>query len=203
MIKYIPTKYYENVVTGEFYKRIGKDNEHHRDYKLAHNGFWVDITPVLISGKEGFVVVSKELVTAKELELRDKFYGKVLESKVEDLKTEWDGQIEDNSQGRKYDGGKPLVGTMLQVFPRAFMGIGAVILKGKEKYPDPENWKKVEDGEHRYRDALMRHLIKHCTGEEIDKESGKPHLVHVAWNALAILELYLMENTNLTDEYFK
>lgn len=111
--------------------------------------------------------------------------------------------MEDNSKGRKYDNDKPLVGTMLQVFPRAFMAIGKVILKGREKYPDPENWKKVEDGQRRYRDSLMRHLIKHCMGITTDNETGLPHLVHAAWNALAILELYLMEHDELVEELIK
>lgn len=98
------------------------------------------------------------------------------------------------SKGLKFDDGKPLVGTMLKVFPRALMYIGLLILAGKKKYPDPENWKKVEGGLERYQDALMRHLIKHSAGKLIDDESGLPHIVHVAWNALALSELLLMKS---------
>lgn len=100
--------------------------------------------------------------------------------------------MEDNSKGRKYDSGKPLAGTFVNVFPRSILAIGAVILKGREKYPDPNNWKMVEDGKRKYQESLMRHLIKHNMGLVLDEESGLPHLVHVAWNALAILELNLM-----------
>lgn len=102
------------------------------------------------------------------------------------------GEVEDDSVGRKYDGSKPLAGTVINVFPRSILAIGAVILKGKEKYPDPNNWKKVEGAKTRYQESLMRHLIKHNMGILRDEESGLPHLVHVAWNALAILELELM-----------
>ena len=98
-----------------------------------------------------------------------------------------------SSGGLKFDNGKPLVGTMLNVFPNALMTIGKVIEFGTHKYPDPNNWKKVENASVRYQDALMRHLLKYCMGIKIDKETGQPHLAHVAWNALAILELYLME----------
>lgn len=98
-----------------------------------------------------------------------------------------------SSGGLKYDDGKPLVGTMLNVFPNALMAIGKVIEFGTHKYPDPNNWKKVENASARYQDALMRHLLKHCMGIKIDEETGQPHLAHVAWNALAILELYLMK----------
>ena len=99
-----------------------------------------------------------------------------------------------NEEGVKYDDGKPLVGTMLNVFPYALMEIGRVIEFGTHKYPSPTNWRLVEDGQKRYQDALMRHLLKHNQGKEIDEETGRSHLAHVAWNALAILELYLRQN---------
>lgn len=101
--------------------------------------------------------------------------------------------ITESSGGLKFDDGKPLVGTMLNVFPNALMAIGKVIEFGTHKYPDPNNWKKVENASVRYQDALMRHLLKYCMGIKIDEETGQPHLAHVAWNALAILELYLMK----------
>lgn len=98
--------------------------------------------------------------------------------------------------GIKYDKTKPLAGDVLQIFGRAILGIGQCILKGAEKYPEIDNWKRVENAEQRYTNALVRHLIKHLTGEEIDKESGLPHLQHVAWNALAVCELYLERRNN-------
>lgn len=100
------------------------------------------------------------------------------------------------SSGIKYDKDKPLAGDVLQVFGKAIMGVGKCILKGAEKYPAIDNWKRVENAEQRYTNALVRHLIKHLIGEEIDKESGLPHLQHVAWNALAICELYLERKAN-------
>lgn len=93
--------------------------------------------------------------------------------------------------GIKYDDNKPLAGDCLAIFGKAIMAIGECILKGQEKYPEIDNWKRVEDAERRYTNALIRHLIKHLTGIEKDKESGLTHIQHVAWNALAICELYL------------
>lgn len=93
--------------------------------------------------------------------------------------------------GVKYDDNKPLVGDCLAIFGRAIMAVGECILKGQEKYPEIDNWKRVKDAERRYTNALIRHLIKHLTGIEKDKESGLTHIQHVAWNALAICELYL------------
>lgn len=107
--------------------------------------------------------------------------------------------------GLKFDNGKPMVGTMLSVFPNAFMAIGAVIKKGQEKYPNPNNWKLVDNKTQRYTDALIRHLIKYLTGTEYDNESGHHHLAHVAWNALAILETALTqpENKEYNDKNFE
>lgn len=94
-------------------------------------------------------------------------------------------------EGVKYDDNKPLVGDCLTIFGRAIMAVGECILKGQEKYPEIDNWKRVKDAERRYTNALIRHLIKHLAGIEKDKESGLTHIQHVAWNALAICELYL------------
>lgn len=101
--------------------------------------------------------------------------------------------LTDDGKGKKYDGGKPMIGTLIRVFPLALEAIGDVIEFGTRKYPKPDNWKKVEGAKFRYQDSLMRHMVKFYKGDELDEETGKPHLAHMAWNALAILELYLME----------
>lgn len=42
----------------------------------------------------------------------------------------------------------------------------------------------------RYLDALVRHLLAMVVDPDgLDPETGLPHLAHVAWNALAVLEL--------------
>lgn len=57
---------------------------------------------------------------------------------------------------------------------------------GASKY-GPNTWQGLEDGENRYRAALLRHLTAHEKGELRDPESGLLHAQHLAWNALAIL----------------
>lgn len=42
-------------------------------------------------------------------------------------------------------------------------------------------------------DCIMRHLVDHASGNEID-EDGVPHLAKVAWRSLASLQLYLEKN---------
>ena len=58
---------------------------------------------------------------------------------------------------------------------------------GCEKYHDPDTWKNVEP--QRYRDALYRHWLEYLKGEKVDKESGLPHLWHLACNAAFLIEM--------------
>lgn len=111
--------------------------------------------------------------------------------------------LKDDGKGKKYDSGKPMVGTLCQVFPRALMGIGACIEFGTHKYPKSDNWKLVENAFQRYQDSLMRHYLKFQIGEIEDRETKLNHLFHMAWNALAITELYLMDNPELVERLLK
>ena len=112
--------------------------------------------------------------------------------------------LTDDGTGKKYDSDKSMVGTLCRVFPRALLGIGRCIEFGTHKYPKPDNWKLVENAFTRYQDSLMRHYLKFLSGEIRDKETNILHLCHMAWNTLAILELYLMEHEEEFDkELFK
>lgn len=108
--------------------------------------------------------------------------------------------LTDDGTGKKYDNGKPMVGTLTDVFSRALMVVGACIEYGTHKYPDPKNWQLVDNGIKRYRDAMMRHLLKYNAGIDKDEETGLPHLAHMCWNALAILELYMQEHKDELDK---
>ena len=65
-------------------------------------------------------------------------------------------------------------------------GIARVRGYGADKYGDPENWKTVSDG--LYWDAILRHVYAAMDGEQLDKESGLPHLAHAACNVMFLLE---------------
>lgn len=106
--------------------------------------------------------------------------------------------LTDDGKGKKYDNGKSMVGTLCRVFPRALLGVGQCIEFGTHKYPDPKNWVKVENAFSRYQDSMMRHYLKFLAGQEKDSETKLLHLKHMVWNALAVLELYLMENEDET-----
>lgn len=63
---------------------------------------------------------------------------------------------------------------------------------GALKYK-PNSWRTLSDGANRYRAALLRHLAA-TSYEECDQESHLPHVLHLAWNALALVGFYLDEN---------
>lgn len=126
--------------------------------------------------------------------------GKIISSNPNGM-TVYD--LTDDGTGKKYDSGKPMVGTLCQVFPRALMGIGACIEFGTHKYPTPDNWRLVKNAFKRYQDSLMRHYLKFQIGEIEDRETKLNHLFHMAWNALAITELYLMDNPELVERLLK
>lgn len=106
--------------------------------------------------------------------------------------------LTDDGKGKKYDNGKSMVGTLCRVFPRALLGVGQCIEFGTHKYPQPDNWKLVDGAFTRYQDSMMRHYLKFLAGQEKDSETNLLHLKHMVWNALAVLELYLMENKDET-----
>lgn len=94
--------------------------------------------------------------------------------------------------GVKYDAGKPRYGLVLGGFPRALERVVQVGTFGANKYSD-DGWLSVPDGHARYTDAMLRHHFAEAGGEELDGESGMLHAAHRAWNALAVLELKLIE----------
>ena len=100
--------------------------------------------------------------------------------------------IPQHAPGAKLDSGKPLTYLMISGFPRALDCVARVTTFGAEKY-SPNGWLSVDNAESRYMNALSRHLICNAV-EPVDRESGLPHLAHIAWNALAVLELQKRKN---------
>lgn len=96
----------------------------------------------------------------------------------------------------KYDNGKsPVFRGLIDYFPRACEQVAAVSAFGATKY-SWKGWLSVDKGFERYSDALVRHLTSEGKGETEDRDSGLRHASHVAWNAMARLELLLRDNDN-------
>lgn len=77
----------------------------------------------------------------------------------------------------------------LTLVPRQIIRAIAVIrMYGVEKYGDDECWSAVEI--ERYRDAAFRHFLAYLDDPAgVDKESGLPHLWHLACNVAFLCEL--------------
>ena len=128
----------------------------------------------------------------------DVSFSRIVELNEKECKKEPAYDLTDDGKGKKYDSGKSMVGTLCRVFPRALLGVGQCIEFGTHKYPNPDNWKLVDGAFTRYQDSMMRHYLKFLAGQEKDSETKLLHLKHMVWNALAVLELYLMENEDET-----
>lgn len=99
-----------------------------------------------------------------------------------------DGQTaKTDNQTAKTDAGK----LQLTLVPRQIIrDIAEVRMYGNAKYPEggPENWRQVEV--QRYKDALLRHLLKYLDDPlSVDEESGLLHRQHMECNMAFIAEL--------------
>ena len=96
--------------------------------------------------------------------------------------------IDQHAPGAKLDAGKQRPALVLGEFANALQTVVEVGTYGAAKY-SPSGWLSVPDGEARYLDAAMRHLLAMFGGEALDQESGIEHLAHATWNLLAVAEL--------------
>lgn len=71
----------------------------------------------------------------------------------------------------------------------ALTAIAEVLTFGAKKYAD-HNWRKGFDWSRLF-GAAMRHLFAAMRGEDLDPESGLPHLAHLGCCVMFLLEHYL------------
>lgn len=93
-------------------------------------------------------------------------------------------------KGVKYDDGKIRAGLVLGDFARALSAVARVGTFGADKYTD-RGWLEVSQARERYTDAMLRHYLLEASGIETDSDSKLHHDAHLAWNALARLDLRL------------
>lgn len=96
--------------------------------------------------------------------------------------------------GAKVDAGKVRPSLILNDMPRAMLAVAEIATYGADKYDKygEGGWLEVEGGVARYTDAMDRHRIKEGI-ESHDPDSEMLHAAHLAWNALARLELMLKD----------
>lgn len=85
--------------------------------------------------------------------------------------------------------------------PEVISAIGAGLTYGANKYND-DNWREGISYRRVY-GALQRHLQAFWSGENIDSESGLPHLYHAACNLtfLITFESHFKQYSRLDDRY--
>lgn len=95
--------------------------------------------------------------------------------------------------GSKLDAGKPKVSQgVLRYFPRALQAVAGISEFGAQKYLW-DGWRTVPEGVQRYEEAMVRHILKEEIEGPDDYDSLHYHRAHIAWNALASLELFLID----------
>lgn len=99
--------------------------------------------------------------------------------------------LNQNDPGAKLDAGKVEVGLIFDDMPRALLAVAEIGTYGRHKY-SKGGWKHVVNGVERYTNAMDRHRLKEGI-ESVDRETEMLHAAHLAWNALARLELMLCE----------
>ena len=72
--------------------------------------------------------------------------------------------------------------------PSAIEAMAEVLQFGAKKYAE-HNWKKGAHWSVPY-SSMMRHLLAFWEGEDVDPESGLPHLYHVIMNSAMLVEYY-------------
>lgn len=95
--------------------------------------------------------------------------------------------------GAKLDAGKARAGLVLGDFARALQQVSLVGTFGAQKYTD-HGWLTVPAGVERYTDAMLRHWLAEHYSAPHDSQTGLLHAAHLAWNALARLELMLRDH---------
>jgi hypothetical protein len=97
-------------------------------------------------------------------------------------------------EGIKFNDKKSKLHLIFRQFPRAISKITDLSQYGHLKYSegdeDYQNFSRVPEADTAYQDAMLRHISDMYSKGEID-ESGFHHKAHIAWNALADLELIL------------
>ena len=106
--------------------------------------------------------------------------------KGEDCKLD-EGEEDSEGVSQRFNQGKPELSYILDA-NYAIEGICDVMSFGATKY-ERDNW-KLGFPKEKLADSLLRHLTKFLSGEELDEESGLPHVDHIGCNALFLAYHY-------------
>lgn len=96
----------------------------------------------------------------------------------------------------KFDGDKP----RMELFPLPVAeSISKVLTFGAKKYA-AHGWKALPEAVARYQGALLRHLALLQSGEELDSDSGLPHIYHIGCNITFLIHFYNQDQEKFMKE---
>lgn len=76
-------------------------------------------------------------------------------------------------------------------------GLAGVFKFAQKKYGNISSWRcRDDESVKRYKGAMLRHMLAIMNGEDIDPESGLPHLSHLMWCVASLLEFYIQDELN-------
>lgn len=95
-------------------------------------------------------------------------------------------------KAKKFDQDKPAVDL---ICPEYILGTAEVLTFGAKKYGRKNYLESVGDADYygRLYSAVQRHLLAYHAGEELDPESGIPHLFHASAGLAMLIEMGVHE----------
>ena len=174
---------------------------------MSINSFkWFENNSINSADDINYNEVLKEFFNFKEKENAMEYLDEVLERTEEKLEpfltidlrrfvNENPQYFSEKNEGLKHNQLKPSLDVVINTqFPKALQLVALATEYGHKKYIENDsdylNYKSVLGGSQTYFNSAARHNINR---QGLD-ESGLPHVVHVLWNYLAGLELWVEEN---------
>jgi len=129
------------------------------------------------------------------IKMRDTEQELTSEEHIEEQLVFNEGCLMSQEFGKKETENKLPMSILFKQFPDALKAIVKCSEYGHKKYSDTDqdylNFRRIKGGSKAYADAGLRHRLE--IGDDL--ESYLPHPYHIAWNALAELQLWIEETT--------